>query len=650
MPQAKKPALIRKAISKALYSVSLVRLRHFVHPYSNDAVVESSPASIELLADLDGTPETQMAQPLQMATYTSDELRFISQCEMSLPGCSVMGLSGESALASWLDAWDEAGILSESARAMLGDASDLVGMIERNKLNLADIGEREWPLLGLRALLERVRIELNLTARHGSPVQRDNSLPGPSTATCLHLGTAAPMIEWVRVWLASGMSREIVSAVSGIGFRHLPGSTISQCEMNRASWHVRLFMPSATWRQRSSYVLSGYWYEGKHCTYAYHPMTRDQIPSIDSYNWIAGHRLGVTRQQGSSHPIELIKWVMEDRLSEANGKHCLGLLIEAVPPGGEAVVSRVAPPVLDVIREQKLHDLLSKSALLDAIATNRMPGVYPATWIVQPKKASDSHCTPYLCRVVGEYESNVNAWFHQVATDVRLPGFEAGSFRTAKWADRLDGCADAWILRYQAKLFAIESDDHATAVSAFRLPLGSLLGSVLAINGEQRQCLELAIKQVLGLLKDILGAPYSDLGNLLRWIVFDAINGSLAQMPYRYQVVLGEHGLTLASIPFWSSRIGHAFAEQTLSHFGFHIVIDEDSISALLADIKLTELATVAGAATDELIDFKNSCLTAFKRTEHEVPGQRSTDEEDLADSFRNAKWKAAPLLKKATA
>jgi len=272
MPQAKKPALIRKAISKALYSVSLVRFRHSVHPHSNDAVVESSPASIdELLADLDGTAETQMAQPLQMATYTSDELRFISQCEMSLPGCSVMGLSGESTLASWLDAWDEAGILSESARAMLGDASDLVGMIERNKMNLADIGEREWPLLGLRALLERVRIELNLAARHGSPVQRDNSLPGPSTAICLHLGTAAPMIEWVRVWLASGMAREIVSAVSGIGFRHLPGSNISQCEMNRASWHVRLFMPSATRRQRSSYVLSGYWYEGKHCTYALPP-------------------------------------------------------------------------------------------------------------------------------------------------------------------------------------------------------------------------------------------------------------------------------------------------------------------------------------------------------------------------------------------
>lgn len=257
MPQAKKPALIRKAISKALYSVSLVRLRHAVHPYSRDAVVESSPASIELLADLDGAPETQMAQPLQMATYTSDELRFISQCEMSLPGCSVMGLSGESALASWLDAWDEAGILSESARAMLGDASDLIGMIERNKLNLADIGEREWPLLGLRALLERVRIELNLTARHGSPVQRDNSLPGPSTATCLHLGTAAPMIEWVRVWLASGMAREIVSAVSGIGFRHLPGS-IHFAMRNESSQLARQAF-HAECHPASAFVLCPFW-------------------------------------------------------------------------------------------------------------------------------------------------------------------------------------------------------------------------------------------------------------------------------------------------------------------------------------------------------------------------------------------------------
>lgn len=583
--------------------------------------------------------------------YSQDERLFISQCEMSLPACAAVSLTGESSLSAWMNAWHEAGILNEAASAMLGDVGGLVSMLERNRVNLKDIREHEWPELGLRTQLETVRIELNQMACAGAPVPRSKPMPAMATAACLYRGIEAPLIEWVRVWFAAGMNHEIVSAVSGIGFRHLPGSSISHCEMSSASFHVRLFTPGKVVRQRSSYVLSGYWYEGSQCTYTYHPITREHIPSIDSYNWIAGHRLGVTRQLRCSHPFELIKHVQGDKLDGVVGKHCLGLLIERFAPGDEQA-SRISPEVHDVLTHAQAERAMVSQAGLASITSNQMPGVYPATWIIDPGTEDNSPApATMLYRPATAYESVVNDWYHQVAVRVGLPGFEAGAFRNAKWPAAESDCGAVNVLCHPASVFAATTAEHATAVSSFRLPLGSLLGAALVLKGDPRQSLESATKQLFGLLRRTLCNPEKSLRNLMRWIIFDAINGSLPQMPYRYQVVLTGEGFTLAAIPFWSSEPAQFFADHAQRQFGFQIAVDEESITTLLTNRALTELAHAAGIDQADLIPFRDECIEAFQRSVPLIQGDTPDfDVQKITAPFRSAKWKAARVTKKATA
>ncbi|WP_326430293.1 hypothetical protein VQ574_21460 (plasmid) [Stutzerimonas frequens] len=637
MQQASKPALVRNAISKALLSVTFIRRLLPVYAYSHVVDVKSPLITDQTVVDDGFTSSSTISGPDLLSILTPEEIRFISQCEMSLPEFAVSSLTAHSPLRAWLTAWDEAGILSEAARAMLGNTADLVVMLKRNKLCLSELGEHEWPMIGLRSLLERERNELNIAIRHGTPVSKASFLPGSSTLACLFNGADAPMQDWLRVWIAAGISSELVAAVSGVGYRHLPGSAISQCEKNRALWQVQLLAYAKSKRMSPSYVVSGFWLEGKDSTYAYIPTTREQIPSIDTYNWIAGHGLGVTRQQFGSHPIQLIMRVLGDRVNEVHGKHCLGLLIESLPLA-DALLPRITPQVVDVIRGFKLRTALSQSDL-GAIEINRMPGVYPFTWIVDCDDAdSGIDDDPYLCRVVGETESSVNALLNRIAGEVQLPGITPSSFRIAKCSRVMNNIECKYVMRYPAHQFATVIDSHATVASLFRLPLGSLLSSTLILDGGQRRSLVKVVEQVVGHLKVVLACPSVGLSHLLHWIIFDAVCGSLAQMPYRYQIVLAPDGLTMAALPFWTTESPQALAGETFEEFGFKLAFDEASTQALLASDALSELAASADIDPEILIAFRDRCraalqeAAAFCREPNERPDNNTSP-------FRTAKW-----------
>jgi len=636
MQQASKPALVRNAISKALLSVTCIRRLLPVYAYSHVVDVKSPLITDQTVVDDGFTSSSTISGPDLLSILTPEEIRFISQCEMSLPEFAVSSLTAHSPLRAWLTAWEEAGILSEAARAMLGNTADLVVMLKRNKLCLSELGEHEWPMIGLRSLLERERNELNIAIRHGTPVSKASFLPGSSTLACLFNGADAPMQDWLRVWIAAGISSELVAAVSGVGYRHLPGSSISQCEKNRALWLVHLLTDAKSKRQGHSYVASGFWFEGEDSTYVYIPTEREQIPSIDSYNWIAGHGLGVTRQQLGSHPIQLIKRVLGDRLNEVHGKHCLGMLIESLPLA-DSVRSCTPIQVVDVIRDSKLRTALSQPGL-GVIETNRMPGIYPFTWIVDGDVDSGTANDPYLCRVVGETESSVNTLLHRIASQAQLPGTYPNSFRIAKCSGGIDKSERKYVMRYPANQFATATNSHATVTSLFRLPLGSLLSSMLILEGGQRRSLLKVVNQVVGHLKVVLACPSVGLSNLLHWIIFDAVCGSLAQMPYRYQIVLAPDGLTMAALPFWTTESTQALAGETFEEFGFKLAFDEASTQALLASDALSELAASADIDPEILIAFRDRCraalqeAVAFCREPNETPDYNTSP-------FRTAKW-----------
>lgn len=646
MAQAHKPAVVRKAISKVLDQASHIQSTKTVHIHSSDddAVRKLATDESPLLV-----PARSVNPANSAAEYSPEEARAISQCEMSLPSCETVALTGQSPLVDWMNAWSEAGMLNGTVSAMLGDLSDLLCMLGRHRTKLSEIPERKWPVLGLRSQLEAERLEMNQLVRLGQRDVRGKGLDAQSTSYCLHQGTMAPLIFWIRFWLTAGMMKEVAAAVSGIGIRQLPGTYISHCEMEAASFHISLFISSTQRRQKPGYVLSGYWFEGTPSTFAYHPHTRDQIPSIDANNWHTGHRLGITRQQNGSHPIALIGNVLGDGLAGISGQHCMGLLVKALGSEGEGEDQPLS--VVDVVGRLSLLDSINSPTPFDSVARRRMPGVFPATWICMPAVNEDASSTE-IWRPANSAEVSWNLELHWLATEVLLPGTERSSFRSTKWETERVEAGETYCMRYPARGFVAHERLNGTVLSAFRLPLGSLIGSVLALNGDTRHCLEQTISQVITALRDLLAQPEEDLSALLDWIVFDSMAGTLEQMPYRYQVVLGENGFTLECLPYWSLPGCSDLPMQTQLDFGFQMSLDDESVGRLLSETNLSVLAATAKTDLRQLISFVQSCQKAFNDSGLVIRGAHTQQniQTELAEPFRSAKWNPAEKTNKATA
>jgi hypothetical protein len=280
-----------------------------------------------------------------------------------------------------------------------------------------------------------------------------------------------------------------------------------------------------------------------------------------------------------------------------------------------------------------------------------MPGVFPETWIVdvseQSLKAGGTVPTTVLTRTSDRYEVIVNSWLIRVGHSCGLPMHSPfDSFRIAKCHSN---DSSQMHLFCPAGDFSVRAgrDGALKSYSRFRMPVGSLIGTGILIRGVKQPDaqvfdLESAVEHLIGMLRDCLGHPHPDLHYLMLWLVFDALTGTLSQIPYRYQLCLLNPGLSLTPIPFWSTESSERFAENTRIDFGYQLLVCATAARGLLSGAVLERLATLAGITPGTASRFREKALSALRMSASTISAHLESEairhgELDLP-SFRSAK------------
>lgn len=671
----KTPLLLNGTVSKYRVLVQAMAMPSSEAPSSKDLVTDAvlrgaHPFKTVYIYTPTGTgrpPSSEHANskawasaPTGSAVSTADhslsieERLAVSQCKTHLNNADAETLTHDSSLSAWIAAWDRAGILASVSTATLGDIGLVQRMLAAQQLSLETIEIKSWPTWGLRAQAEEQRLSLNHHAQHKTKF-RGHRVCGVSAMRCNNAGTEASLIDWIRVWHGTSTRNAFLAAVAGVGYCYHP-VTISHCEKaaqpKPASYQVSVFAPAFRASPTPAYVLSGYLRtSGQENVYGYHAFTRDKAPSIDAHNWLTGNRLAVTQQVYGSHPFSLIERSTALRLQELGGFHVMGLHVRhesSRPEGG-------IPASHDVVSLMDSTNGCVVGAFGGCLPlSRRMPGVYPYTWIVDVvapgEQAEDRLDKPgvYLCRLVSPYERIINNWLLRVGSTSALPmHMHIHSFRNAKCAAEGKHCEKH--LLYPAADFAVRLGGAGSSrtYSNFRLPIGSLIGTWLIINGVAHDeshgiDAEGAIERLIIMLNGCLSHPQSDLNFLMHWLVFDALTGTLGQMAYRYQIVSLNSGLSLAPIPLWSVEANEGFCRQTSLDFGYQILAGDNEARSMLSGDSLERLSALAGIRPGVMTRFRESCQLSLLRSAPTVRARLQSEAKRNGDlesqSFRRAK------------
>ena len=590
------------------------------------------------------------------AKLSIDEQLIVSQCKVLLVPEDAESLTHDSPLSSWIAAWERAGILASVMTAVLGDIDLAKLIIESHQLRPEEIELSAWPIWGLRVIGDEQRQYLNAQALHKTSVG-GLRICDTSMRRCKRFGIEASMIDWLRVWKGTSTRNPFMAAVAGVGHCYQP-TAISQCEMQAmplpVSYRISVLAPRFRRSLNPSYVLSGYLRTDQSGSfYGYHPLTREQIPSVDVFSWLASNRLAVTQQIFGSHPFSLIERSMGADLSKADGCHVMGLHIRKEPyTGNEAM-----PVAYDVVSVIELRGDASAGGVISSASLptrKRMPGVFPDTWIIDSSvsNSSDQSRTNrhslHLCRAANSFESIINNWLIQVASGCGLPMHRShDSFRTAKCSDA--GALGTKYLLYPATEYAVRigSEHSSRAYSKFRLPIGSLIGAGLALSGvnhgeEHPINSRLAIEQLIEMVGGCMRHPQPDLNCLLRWLIFDSLVGAISQIAYRYQIVSLDTCLALSPIPFWSTDNDSSFCERTRKDFGYQALVCRNEARRMLDGDSLGKLASHAGLPAVAIKRFRAECFDSLVRSAPTVKARLENEAKMHgalhSQSFRSAK------------
>lgn len=565
-----------------------------------------------------------------LTRITAEEQLIVSQCKVLLVADDVSALTHDSPLSAWIKAWDRAGILDSVMTAVLGDIDLARFILRSHQLELEDIEVAAWPVWGLLVLSDEHRQQLNTQVLNRSGFHYQE-ICVVSMHRCKRYGTEATLMDWWRVWKGSSIRNSFMAAVAGVGHCYQPAN-ISQCEMETnppsVSYRIGVLLASTYRRTKNpSYVLSGYLRRSPlGGFYGYHPLTREQIPSVDVFSWLSRNRLAVTQLLYGSHPFSLIEHSVGTELARLDGLHVMGIHIRKMPSSG----SESTPVAYDVVRVPDLRCGSTNAGFISAASlpsTRRMPGVFPDTWIIDSSEPSDQSRIRqdgmglYLCRAADPFESIINHWLIQVASSCGVPMHRSHeSFRTAKNSDA-NGPASKFLL-YPASEYAvrIRGDYSSRSYSKFRLPMGSLIGSSLALNGINQDethpiSSRRAVEHLIDMIRLCMRQPQPDLNCLLRWLVFDSLIGTVSQIAYRYQIVSLDAGLSLSPIPFWSTDSDSSFCERTRIDFGYQALICRNEARRMFDDEYLGSLATYAGLQPDALKRYRAECVTSLARS-----------------------------------
>ncbi|MBA1280247.1 hypothetical protein [Stutzerimonas stutzeri] len=631
-----------------------------VNPGTPFITVQIYSSEIPSKGDRQGSPpskailKTVAVKPAPLIHALSPEERLIiSQCEVLLDHKDADALSHDSPLIAWISAWEQVGILGSVMTAVLGDIKLAKLILNGHRLVLEDVPLHEWPVWGLKVLGDEYRQALNCHALNKTEF-RGPQICNASLHRCKHLGTDASLIDWIRVWQGTSVRNSFMAAVAGVGHCYQPDLT-SHCEMSTnvspVSYRIGVLAPLLRKTSSPYYVLSGYLrVSGQESFYGYHPLTRNQIPSLDVFNWLSGGRLAVTHQISGSHPFSLIERSAGTPIGDLDGFHVMGMHVCKEP---SLATAKAAPVSYDVLSVSDTADNLSAYALP---VSRRMPGVYPDTWTVEcrnpSKEGISDRASLYLCRAADPYEAIINNWLIRVAATCGLPmhrGIE--TFRTAKKSG--DAEFEAKYLLCPTTEFAVRiSNDNSTrAYSKFRMPIGSLIGGGLALDGINQDDsysinADQAGERLIDMIRSCMPHPQPDLNCLLRWLVFDSLAGTLSQMAYRYQVVSLDSGLVLSPIPFWSTQDNDVFCEQTRLDFGYQILISKNQGREMLSGSNLERIAVYAGIQPRALREYQEACRLSLTQSAETVRARLESEARQSGDQDSNAFRTAKSMVK----
>lgn len=622
-----------------------------VYVYSNiDAREPSAAPALAFMPILPLRAAYSLLQDVKALSH--DERLSVSQCATLLNHDDAVSLTHTSPLSMWMDAWDRVGILDSVMAATLGDIGVARKTLNSAQMSFDEVSTRSWPVWGLKVMLEEQRLDLNRHARAGTPYRGFVSCSA-SIAQCSRHGIDAPLIEWIRVWRSTKTRNTIFASLAGVGCCYRPES-ISQCEIKIGKdadsiYRIALFSPHMRRSLGQMYVLSGYFSDaGKQSSYAYHPLTRKQIPSIDASNWISGHRLSLTYETDGSHPLGLITNSACRNIGDLDGWHVMGLHIKK---GSSGPTDRNPTSVFDVLTSSDFSMAVPGVINSPSMESRAMPGVFPKTWLVDcatatPERSNAS--TIALCRRTDHYELIVNTWLLRIACHSNLPMHrQHSSFRTAKFDS-----GSVKHLMHPANDFALmhTSDRYSPpkAYSNFRMPMGSLISSGIKLQGFTDSGHHVSASSIyeamIADLRECLAAPHTDLNYFMHWLVFDSLTGFLAQIPYRYQVISLNTGLSLSPIPFWSLAAEDEICDSVSRDFGYRMVFGAEDAASYLSGQSLARLSQVVGLEQGLLLRFRATCLESLKASANslieKIESHARKNGEANSDQFRTAKSK----------
>ncbi|CAM5368233.1 hypothetical protein SSTU70S_05715 [Stutzerimonas stutzeri] len=318
----------------------------------------------------------------------------------------------EDSLEQWQHALARAGLLEQVMAASLGPLTRHGCEAPHTLMLAAGVPACDWPLLGMRAHIERERASLNRLHGHdqqGGRCHRAAPRPGYHFR-CVTSGRHAPFADWLTFWCASGIHPLIRAVLAGHGRCRAPGS-VPQCGVEAAQvverYRVAHFAPrnslprgrpEGAWRDSGSVEKTRDRFD-----LSYRAASDLLAKHIDAVNWLLDGELAQVHNQAAL-PFTLIEQALSvpgrsDGLSRlfindadfaggsagAHRVHVMGLLLTRDDARSVDQASTRDIPQSEA-RSVLTWDVLTPAQIeslpLEKMDQHRMPGVQPSTWIV----------------------------------------------------------------------------------------------------------------------------------------------------------------------------------------------------------------------------------------------------------------------------
>ncbi len=536
---------------------------------------------------------------------TSKELDDISLSKIekvflrSSPGSAHAGLTLSSPLRDWASVWQVTGLLGMVVPTLVrhsgSDDDDLLSCGYTPSTPYS-----EMFTIGLSCWDIAIRRHLNTNTAAALKKSKVGKKASAAMRICRSSGIDAPLASWVRVWCAIDILSSIISTLRGQGYSKYGFD--KACSVRDSDSSIRVDVLNTSHRRAD--LLNPYYKPVGHLrhspedVFVFRYLGTENRTLIDVACIMSNGRLDAVTGRYPGHPYSLFVDIWADTTTgiSTECKHIMGLSVSR--DASQKPKFKYSTDALTISQSAELL-IFGRFTQLSDMRRTPMPGIAPDTWLIDITDKNSLKCafedhSPeagiYLARPVSVGAEIYCRYLNAVAVAVGLT--QENSFRSAK-------CNGKHTILTAAKGLACHAADEkgATQVaSLMRIPLGTIVGHLASrLNPGTGDYLPehgiSTLQRVISIGSGIKGGfnkSPSDMSFFLRWIIFDALAGTLKSTASRYQYALRyDGGFELFVSPLFDHNDA-IHDEYNHSHFGFWDIDADCFRSLFLCDEQLS--------------------------------------------------------------